>query len=36
MVGDALLQRNLLPDPVLRAAIQVNCALRLRAERREG
>ncbi len=36
MVGDALLERNLFPDPVLRVAIQVNCALRLRAERRKG
>ncbi len=36
MVGDALLERNLLPDPVLRAAIRVNCARRLRAERRRG
>lgn len=36
MVGDALLERGLIPDPVLRAAIRVNCARRLRAENRRG
>jgi cyclopropane-fatty-acyl-phospholipid synthase len=36
VIADAVVDRGLLPDPVLRAAIRLNCALRLRSERRRG
>ncbi len=35
-VIEALVERDLLPDPVLRLGIQASCALRLRRERRGG
>jgi cyclopropane-fatty-acyl-phospholipid synthase len=35
-MADALLERGLVPDPLLRAAIRLNCARRLRHERRHG
>lgn len=36
MLADAVVARGLLPDPLLRAAIRVNCGRRLRRERRSG
>ena len=36
MIADRIVARGLLPDPLLRAAITLNCRLRLRGERRRG
>ena len=36
MIADAVIARGLLPDPLLRLAIDQSCRLRLRRERRRG